>query len=60
MAVRLKHVDTGAWLAAHDQKYQRPIPGHLEVFAAKSPAATTTWRATEGVYFPPRSDDDKE
>ena len=46
--------------AAHDQKYQRPIPGHLEVFAAKSPAATTTWRATEGVYFPPRSDDDKE
>lgn len=50
--VRLRHKDTGAYLASHDVKYQRPIPGHTEVHGIKSKGAATLWRATEGVYFP--------
>ena len=48
---RLRHKDTGAYLASHDVKYQRPIPGHTEVHALKSKNAATAWRATEGVFF---------
>ncbi len=51
---RLKHVDTGAYLASHDVKYQRPIPGHTEVFGGKKRDAQAVWRATEGVFFPER------
>ena len=52
--VRLVHVDTGANLGNHNVQYQRPIPGHTEVFASKGKAGGATWRATEGVYFPQR------
>lgn len=54
--VRLKHVETGVYLATHDVKYQRPIPGHTEVFGSKVKAPSTVWKATEGVYFPQRSE----
>ena len=49
-------MDTGVYLATHDVKYQRPIPGHTEVFGGKKRDAQTVWRATEGVYFPQRQD----
>ena len=55
--MRLRHADTGAYLSSHDMKFQRPIPGQSEVFAAKAKNANTLWRATEGVYFPPRPHD---
>ena len=57
LLVRLRHADTGAYLTSHDMKYQRPIPGQAEVFAAKAKNANTLWRATEGVYFPHRKHD---
>lgn len=49
---RFKHKVTGAYLSNHGVQYQRPIPGHTEVFASKSKGASATFRATEGVYFP--------
>lgn len=54
--VRLRHRDTGAYLANHNLKYQRPIPGHTEVMALKERSAKTTWLATEGVYFAGRDE----
>ena len=50
--VRLAHHDTGAYLSNHAKKYQRPIPGHTEVFAVKGKGGHAVWRATEGVFFP--------
>lgn len=49
--VRLRHHDTQAFLANHNVKYQRPIPGQTEVHALKSKTAAANWKATEGVYF---------
>lgn len=49
--VRLRHKVTEFFLANHNVKYQRPIPGHTEVHALKSKSAAANWRATEGVYF---------
>ncbi|EFN51833.1 hypothetical protein CHLNCDRAFT_32836 [Chlorella variabilis] len=55
-AVRFVHKDTGAFLSNHGVKYQRPIPGHTEVYAIKgSKGRHTVWRATEGVYWPARA-----
>lgn len=52
---RLKHVDTGVYLATHNIKYQRPIPGHTEVFGSNLRSSEGLWRATEGVFFPQRT-----
>ncbi|KAL4433712.1 hypothetical protein ABPG75_000153 [Micractinium tetrahymenae] len=54
--VRLVHKDTGAYLSNHNVKYQRPIPGHTEIFAVKQKGPHALWRATEGVYFPTRAE----
>ena len=49
--VRLRHRDTGAFLANHNVKYQRPIPGHTEVIALREAGPKAVWIATEGVYI---------
>lgn len=54
--MRLRHRDTGAYLANHNMKYQRPIPGHTEVIALKEHSTKTAWLATEGVYFSGRDE----
>ncbi len=51
---RLKHRDTGVYLASHDVKYDRPIPGHTEVYGAKKGGKRSDWKSVEGVYFPQR------
>lgn len=53
--IRFKHKVTGAYLASHDRKFGRPISGQQEV-CAKAKSGDTTWAATEGVYFPERSE----
>ena len=58
--VRFKHRDTGAYLSTHAVKFQRPIPGHTEVFAVKNKGSNALWRATEGVYFPDPSAADQQ
>ncbi|PSC68775.1 stromal cell-derived factor 2 [Micractinium conductrix] len=55
-AVRLLHRDTAGYLSNHAVQYQRPIPGHTEVFAARNKGPHAQWRATEGVYFPARTE----
>lgn len=57
LACRLKHKDTGAYLASHNVKYERPIPGQTEVHALKTKSVATVWKATEGVYFPEQRHD---
>lgn len=54
--VRLKHVDTGAYLMSHERKYSNPIHGQQEVCAKKKKGAQALWSATEGVYFSNLSD----
>ena len=54
MKVRLKHVDTGAFIITHDAKFGDPIAGHLEVCALERGGKdkNSEWRAAEGVYLP--------
>ena len=51
--VRLRHVQTGVYLASSNQKYQRPISGQQEIFGRSK---QDFWAATEGVYFPARTE----
>eukprot|EP00884_Botryococcus_braunii_P019367 jgi/Botrbrau1/6113/Bobra.331_2s0008.1 len=52
--VKLRHKETGVYLATHNKVYQRPIAGQTEICGKKTSA--DLWAATEGVYFPPRTD----
>lgn len=49
--VKLKHVETGVFLASSERKYGRPISGQQEVCGRKK---ADWWAATEGVYFTER------
>ncbi|KAG5458245.1 MAG: MIR motif-containing protein [Olpidium bornovanus] len=50
--VALYHVSTGLHLSASPRHvYSHPIPGQLEVSAAKSAGRETVWAAQEGFYF---------
>ncbi|RUS25475.1 MIR motif-containing protein [Jimgerdemannia flammicorona] len=52
--IRLHHVVTGTWLVVSTKhSYSHPIPGQLEVSAAKSKNAESLWAAQEGIYFAP-------
>lgn len=53
MQVRLRHVQTGVYLASSTQRYSRPIAGQQEIFGR---GKADWWLATEGVYFPSRSE----
>jgi len=52
--VKLKHVETGVYLASSERKYGRPISGQQEVCGRKK---ADWWAATEGVYFTERPAD---
>lgn len=53
--VRLKHVDTGKYLASNAQyKFQHPIPGQQEVYGTATATALTQWSAQEGLYIADR------
>ncbi|GBG84577.1 hypothetical protein CBR_g38858 [Chara braunii] len=53
--VRFFHVDTGAYLHSHDKKYSHPIKGQQEVCGVRKKSADNVWLATEGVYFPAKT-----
>merc|ERR1719373_592430 len=57
--VMLKHVDTGAYLAASGQTFGRPINGQMEIVGTSRPDGTTKWRTQEGVYVHPTDFDPK-
>ncbi|XP_024372432.1 stromal cell-derived factor 2-like protein [Physcomitrium patens] len=49
--VRLRHVDTNAYLHSHDKKYSRIVLGQQEVCAVTKKNADNLWIAAEGIYF---------
>ncbi|XP_067142446.1 stromal cell-derived factor 2 [Centruroides vittatus] len=51
--VRLKHVDTDAWLSISGHTYGRPIRNQLEVCAVNYPDSSSYWRIAEGVFIKP-------
>ncbi|VDK19918.1 unnamed protein product [Anisakis simplex] len=49
--VRLKHEDTGKFLASSGQLYGRPISGQGEIVGVSSPGSSCYWITSEGVYM---------
>lgn len=57
--IRLKHEDTGKFLATSGQQYGRPISGQHEIVGVSSPGNSALWRTAEGVFMV-RSKDQEE
>ena len=55
MQVRIKHVDTGAYLYSDEHAFGQPIAGQHEVCAKNSKDKNSEWQAAEGVYMPDES-----
>ncbi|CAM6015695.1 unnamed protein product [Sphagnum balticum] len=55
--VRLRHVDTNAYLHSHDKKYSRIVTGQQEVCGVTKKSVDNIWSAAEGVYFPVKHKD---
>ena len=54
--VRLKHEDTGKYLATSGHQYGRPINGQREVVGVSSTGRSALWKTAEGVYMIHSSD----
>uniref|UniRef100_A0A1I7WG09 MIR domain-containing protein n=1 Tax=Heterorhabditis bacteriophora TaxID=37862 RepID=A0A1I7WG09_HETBA len=50
-SIKLKHVDTGVYLAMSGQQFGRPIQGQREVVGTDGATSGGNWRAVEGVYM---------
>ncbi|VDN58131.1 unnamed protein product [Dracunculus medinensis] len=53
-SVKLKHKDTGKYLATSGHQYSRPISGQREVVGVSSPGNSALWRSMEGIYMLPK------
>lgn len=51
--IMLKHVDTGAYLAASGHTFGRPINGQMEIVGTSMPDGSTYWQVQEGVFVHP-------
>lgn len=51
--VRLKHEDTGKFLAISGQQYGRPISGQREVIASVASGYEALWTSAEGIFIKP-------
>ena len=52
--IRLKHEDTGKFLAISGQKYSRPIAGQLEIAGISTANSREgLWSSAEGIYIKP-------
>ncbi|KIH64650.1 MIR domain protein [Ancylostoma duodenale] len=49
--VKLKHVDTGVYLALSGQQFGRPIHGQREVVGTDGLTSGGKWKAAEGVFM---------
>lgn len=59
--VRLKHVETSAFLTSYDHaKFGHPIGGQQEVCGHKTKSKNADWQTAEGVYLPVLSDGTEE
>ena len=55
--VKLKHPETKAYLSSSsNHRFGRPIAGQLEVSGKKKAGKSEEWMATEGLYYPERTD----
>ncbi|TMW48218.1 hypothetical protein DOY81_006689 [Sarcophaga bullata] len=52
--VRLRHVDTGAYLSMSGRSFGRPISGQMEVVGVSNPSHGTRWTTAEGLYIVPK------
>lgn len=52
-AVKLRHVDTGAFLSVSGRTFGRPINGQMEVIGATSAGHASDWKSAEGLYVHP-------
>mmetsp|Transcript_2295 Transcript_2295/g.5450 ORF Transcript_2295/g.5450 Transcript_2295/m.5450 type:complete len:229 (+) Transcript_2295:69-755(+) len=50
--VKIRHADSGLYLATHNVKFGHPIAGQLEVMATTSRGSPSNWVTAEGVYLP--------
>ncbi|VDO46531.1 unnamed protein product [Onchocerca flexuosa] len=50
-AVKLKHEDTGKFLAISGERYGRPIDGQYEVVAISASKSTALWKTAEGIFM---------
>lgn len=48
--IRLKHLDTGMFLAVSGHTYGRPISGQMEIIGTSYSDSSTYWQAKEGIY----------
>ncbi|XP_058823023.1 stromal cell-derived factor 2 [Topomyia yanbarensis] len=51
--VKLRHVDTDAYLSVSGRTFGRPINGQMEVVGLASPHGGTDWTAAEGLFIHP-------
>lgn len=56
--VRLKHEDTGKYLATSGQQFGRPISGQREIVGVSSAGNSALWKTAEGVYMVRSKDQD--
>jgi len=56
--VRLRHVDTMAYLGMSGRSYGRPISGQMEVVGMTSPQHGTRWTTAEGLFISPKEKDE--
>lgn len=52
--VRLRHVDTQAYLAISGRTFGRPISGQMEVVGVNNPSHGTRWTTAEGLFIVPK------
>lgn len=52
--VKLRHVDTGAYMAVSGRTFGRPINGQMEVIGAAGAVHASDWKSAEGLFVHPR------
>ena len=55
--VNFHHADTGVYLAMTNRQFPRPIEGQHEVAGVPRKSGEADFRAAEGIYFPPATDE---
>ncbi|XP_055542293.1 stromal cell-derived factor 2 [Wyeomyia smithii] len=51
LPVKLRHVDTDAYLSVSGRTFGRPINGQMEVVGVSNPYSGTDWTAAEGLFI---------
>lgn len=52
--VKIRHIDTSAYLAVSGKTFGRPINGQMEVIGSGNPSHAAEWKAAEGLFIHPR------